>query len=119
MAVEKGQKYKGNLSGKVYEILSDVFQMDDVDYVVWREPSLRGGNPQVDTVESFKDSSLYTLIREPKFKVGDKVAAYSDNWTIDAVSSKADPYGEFVYIGTNLDGYFQTIYENSIAKAAE
>jgi hypothetical protein len=118
MAVEKGQKYKGNKTGKVYEILSDVFQMDDVDYVVWREPSQFEGKPVVDAVQNFCYPDLYTLIREPKFKVGDRVVLYGETYEIVGVSSEGDYEGDFSYIIKDENKEHDHTYESRL-KAAE
>lgn len=92
--VEKGQKYKGEVSGHVFEIMTDLFEAADGReyFSFWDHTSEYAGVSPVEHWDSF------ALIREPKFKVGDKVKAYSSTYKIVAVSTEADYEGEFSYI---------------------
>jgi hypothetical protein len=111
--VEKGQRYKG-MNNATYEILTEPFMHGDTEKVVYLGSS---GVPYIDRASCF-ESDHFTLIREPKFKVGDRVAWYDAVGKVIAVSSEADYEGEFSYILKDDNNEHDHTYESRL-KAAE
>ena len=114
MAVEKGQKYKykGYTNGSELEIVSDPFTHKGNDYVVYWFGHL-------DLIKVSALDSSYTLIREPKFKVGDQVTYSGAEHEVVAVSEKTDLEGDFGYLVLDSNGYFNLFDDSCGLKAAE
>lgn len=116
MAVEKGQKYKHKTSGNVYEILSEPFESPRGKTLVayWNPISDCVQNSDVDRWDD-----NFTLIREPKFKVGDRVWRGGYIYEIVAVTSVADFSHDFGYVGLDSSNTFALLDDSEGLKAAE
>jgi hypothetical protein len=111
--VEKGQRYKG-MNNATYEILTEPFMHGDTEKVVYLGSS---GVPYIDRASCF-ESDHFTLIREPKFKVGDRVtyAGGGEVYEIVAISPDPDPDGDFAHLVKGESGYFGVIHTPEAAE---
>jgi hypothetical protein len=91
-----GRKYRGNQSGRIYTVLSEPFEFNGAEYIVWQEPSHNNGNPFAEQ-NGFKHGP-FTRVIEPKYAVGDKVTNGYDVYRIVGVASEPDGEGDFAYL---------------------
>lgn len=110
--VEKGQRYKG-MNNATYEILTEPFMHGDTEKVVYLGSS---GVPYIDRASCF-ESDHFTLIREPKFKVGDRIKwGWDGKATIVAITPDPDPDGDFGHLVKNDAGWFSLIHRPEAAE---
>lgn len=117
VSLEKGQKYRGNATSFTFAILSDVFKgPDGTDYVAYADSVT--DDVEITQASAFENASDFTLIREPKFKVGDRVkGTYGPKREVVSVSSEADSDGLFWYVAKSDCGVFNCYDESEIEPA--
>jgi hypothetical protein len=111
MTLEKGQKYRsGNYT---FTVLSDVFEAPGGRHVAYLSD-----NSDVVKTSLAVYFEGYTLIREPKFKVGDRVtyAGGGEVYEIVAISPDPDPDGDFAHLVKGESGYFGVIHTPEAAE---
>jgi len=92
-----GRKYVGiGADARPLEIISEPFKGGEIQYVAFKS-GLEVAVVRTDSLDEGR-FGLFRRIIEPKYKVGDRVVIGDDVYTIDAVSSKPDKDGEFLYI---------------------
>lgn len=107
--VEKGQKYKSGMSGITYEILTEPFTVNNSEKAVYRAD--RRGEVEICDVSAFESM---TLIREPKFKVGDRVAYYGRTHDVVSATDKPDSDGDFWYVLDDGNARFECLLESHL-----
>jgi hypothetical protein len=111
-----GRKYRGASTGFVYIVLGEPFKVDGIDYVTYQTQP--GAKPACEQTRYFEGSTSYTRIIEPRYKVGDRVVIECDVYTIEAVSTKPDKDGDFLYIIDHPEGIDHT-WESFIDRKAD
>jgi hypothetical protein len=114
MSAKKGEKYRGQLTGNVYEIVADPFEWQGRSYIAWHSNESDG--PEIAGADHFEQDH-YTLIREPKFKVGDRIKwGWDGKATIVAITPDPDPDGDFGHLVKNDAGWFSLIHRPEAAE---
>jgi hypothetical protein len=116
-----GRKYRGKYTGATYEVLSEPFDWDGnqyVSYVVIGESSGRPTGHEFPM--NFEKDDNYARIIEPKFAVGESAKdSFGDSLTIEAVTSKPDRNGKFVYLVREANDTVYALSENYLTKVSE
>lgn len=107
-----GRKYRGKLTGSIYEIPAEPFWSDGHEYVPYR--SAESGVHGCERIEYFENSESYERVIESKYAVGDVVWTYMSTVRIIAVASEVDRDGDFAYLHKTKDGHVDILWEGGI-----